>query len=116
MSNVTVVSPPTLEGKWLTLVLVVDRIGRYPEFRAFFQRTFDLGPIGASTSGYIRTSSGRQYALLFVGRGDEPFPAGIQISAVTDSLESIDETAVDRDLQEMLRWITFRGRRSRARL
>ena len=105
MSTVTVVPPPILDDKRLALVLAEDRIGHYPEFRSFFVRTFELDRIGLSLPGYVRTLSGLEYALIFVGRSGEPFPAAVEICAIVDALEPLDETAVDRDLWEILRWI-----------
>jgi hypothetical protein len=105
MSAVTVVPPPPLDGKRLVLVLAEDRVGHYPEFRAFFVRTFDLNRVGLASPGYLRAASGLDYALIFVGRSGEPFPVGAEISAIVDALEPLDEGVVDRDLWEILRWM-----------
>jgi hypothetical protein len=58
MSTVTVIPPPGLDDKRLALVLAEDRVGHYPEFRAFFVRTFDLDRVGLATPGYLRAASG----------------------------------------------------------
>jgi hypothetical protein len=104
VTGVTVVPAPPLDGKRLALVLAEDRIGHYPEFRAFFARTFDLDRVGLATPGCVRAPSGLHYALVFVGRSGEPFPAAVEISALVDALEPLDEAIVDRDLWAILRW------------
>ena len=50
--------PPPLDGKRLAFVLVEDRLGHYPEFRAFFVRTFDLDRVGLTQPGYVQAPSG----------------------------------------------------------
>ena len=45
------------------------------------------------------------YALVFIGRSGEPFPDGIEIYALPQALEVLDDTNVDRDLWALLRWI-----------
>ena len=82
-----------------------DRIGHYAEFRAFFARTFDLPNVGLRAPGYVRAPSGLAYAFVFVGRSGEPFPAGLEIHALVDALEPIDDAIVDRDLWAILRWM-----------
>src|SRR5271163_4457630 len=37
--------------------------------------------------------------LLIVGRSDEPFPAGVEIYAVVEALEPIEEELLDADLR-----------------
>lgn len=105
MSTVIVVNSPGLEGKRLAPVLAEDRIGHYPEFRAFFERTFHLDRVGLAEPGYLRAPSGLLYALIFVGRSGEPFPAGVEISAIVDALEPLDDETVDRDLAQLLKWM-----------
>lgn len=102
---VTVVAPPEFAGKRRALVLVEDRLGHYSEFRAFFERTFDLARVGLARPGYIAAPSGAIYELVFVGRSGEPFPAAVEINAVVDALEPLDEAGVDRDLWALLRWM-----------
>lgn len=105
MSTVTVVAPSDLTDKRRNLVLIEDRVGHYPEFREFFARTFDLARIGLARPGYLTAPSGGLYELVFVGRSGEPFPSGVEINAIADALEPIDEALVDRDLWAILRWM-----------
>jgi hypothetical protein len=85
--------------------LAEDRLGHYPEFRRFFTEAFDLDSKGLTEPGFVRAPSGTPYALIFVGRSGEPFPAGLEISAVVDALEPIDSKILDRDLWAILRWM-----------
>ena len=55
--------------------------------------------------GHVQTASGAIYALIFIGRSGEPFPSGVEISAIVPALEPIDEASVDRDLWAILRWM-----------
>ncbi|MBK8019214.1 MAG: hypothetical protein JNL33_08135 [Betaproteobacteria bacterium] len=96
-----------LEDKRCSPVLVEDRLGHYPEFREFFARQFDLDRTGLSAPGFV-TADDRHYMFVFVGRSGEPFPSGVEIHAVVDALEPLDDTLVDRDLWEILRWV-FEG-------
>ena len=96
---------PSLDGKRLAFVLVEDRLGHYPEFRAFFVRTFELDRVGLARPGYVQAPSGAVYALVFIGRSGEAFPSGVEIHAVVPALEPIDEAVVDRDLWSILRWM-----------
>lgn len=105
MAAVRVITTPSLEGKRRALVLAEDRIGHYSEFRAFFTTTFDLARVGLQSPGYLAAPSGREYALVFIGRSGEPFPAGVEIHALVAALEPLDEDRVDRDLWEILRWM-----------
>jgi hypothetical protein len=105
MTDVTVIAPPRLDGTRRALVLAEDRIGHYPEFRRFFADTFDLDREGLARPGYVTAPSGGCYALVFIGRSGEPFPAGVEIHALVDALEPLDESAVDRDLWAILRWM-----------
>jgi hypothetical protein len=102
---VTVVAPPALAGKRAALVLNEDRVGHYPEFRKFFDRTFDLSRIGLTKPGYISAPSGQIYQLVFLGRSGEAFPSGIEINAIVDALEPLDDARIDADLWEILRWM-----------
>jgi hypothetical protein len=102
---VTVVEPPDLTGKRRALVLTEDRVGHYPEFRAYFIRIFDLDQLGLTRPGYVVAPSGGVYELVFVGRSGEAFPSGVEINALIDALEPMDENAVDRDLWAILRWM-----------
>jgi hypothetical protein len=101
----TVVADPSLDGRRLAFVLAEDRLGHYPEFRAFFARVFDLDRVGLTQPGYVQMPSGAIYALIFIGRSGEAFPSGVEIHAVVPALEPIDAAIVDRDLWSILRWM-----------
>jgi hypothetical protein len=105
MSAVRVITTSSLEGKRRALVLSEDRIGHYSEFRAFFVSTFNLDRVGLREPGYLVAPSGTEYALVFIGRSGEPFPAGLEIYALVGALEPLDEQAIDRDLWEILQWM-----------
>jgi hypothetical protein len=105
MSDVAVIAPPKLDGLRRALVLAEDRIGHYPEFRRFFADTFELDRRGLSEPGYVAAPSGTCYALVFIGRSGEPFPAGVEIHALVPALGPIDEALVDRDLWAILTWM-----------
>lgn len=105
MSDVKVIAPPRLDGLRRAFVLAEDRIGHYPEFRRFFVETFDLDRDGLKQPGYLTAPSGNSYALVFIGRSGEPFPAGVEIHALVSALEPIDEDTVDRDLWAILKWM-----------
>jgi len=105
MSGVQPIPAPSLEDTRLAFLLAEDRVGHYPEFRAFLTRVFDLDRVGLAAPGYLRAPSGGVYALVFIGRSGEPFPAGVEISAVLPALEPLDEDAADRDLWAILRWL-----------
>ena len=105
MSGVEIIGKPDLSGKRFAFALTEDRVGHYPEFRAFFTRAFDLDRKGLSEPGFVRAPSGLPYALVFIGRSGEPFPSGVEISAVVDALEPIDSEMLDRDLWAVLRWM-----------
>jgi len=102
---VTVVAQPDLTSKRRALVLAEDRLGHEAEFRSFFERTFDLATLGLARPGYVAVPSGALYEFLFIGRSGEPFPAGIEINAIVDALEPLDDARVDRDLWAILRWM-----------
>jgi hypothetical protein len=105
MADVTVVPNPGTSGKRLALVLAEDRLGHYPEFRAYFAKVFDLERIGLAEPGHVRAPSGVTYALTFIGRSGEAFPSGVEIYAIVDALEPLDEAAVDTDLWSILSWM-----------
>ena len=105
MSDVKVIAPPPLDGLRRAFVLAEDRIGHYPEFRRFFAETFALDRDGLKQPGYVTTPSGHSYALVFIGRSGEPFPAAVEIHALVPALEPLDENAVDRDLWAILKWM-----------
>ena len=105
MAAIVVVKRPDMTDKRLALALVEDRVRHYPEFRDFFVRTFDLDRLGLAEPGYIKASSAYTYALIFIGRSGESLPAGVQIHAIVDALEPIDENVLDTDLWAILRWM-----------
>jgi len=105
MNDVTVIEKQDLSGKRLAFGLAEDRVGHYPEFRAFFVRVFDLDREGLTEPGFVRAPSGLPYILVFIGRSGEPFPSGVEISAVVDALEPIEGGVLDRDLWAILRWM-----------
>jgi hypothetical protein len=105
MTNVTIIPRPTTPDTRLALVLTEDRIGHYPEFRAFFARRFDLDRTGLLEPGFLRAPSGMAYALIFLGRSGEPFPSGLEIHAIIAALEPLDDAAVDADLWAILTWM-----------
>ena len=105
MADVTIIARPVTEGTRHALVLTEDRLGHYPEFRAFFVRTFDLDRVGLSEPGFLRAPSGMAYALVFVGRSGEAFPSGLEVYAIVEALEPLDETVVDKDLWAILGWM-----------
>jgi len=105
MADVTVINRPTTVGSRRALVLTEDRLGHYPEFRVFFVRTFDLDRVGLSEPGFVQAPSGLAYALVFIGRSGEPFPAGVEVYAIVPALEPLDDEVVDRDLWAILGWM-----------
>jgi hypothetical protein len=105
MSDVTIVPKPDLTGKRLAFALAEDRLGHYDEFRAFFAASFDLDRIGLAEPGYVRAPSGLTYALIFLGRSGEAFPSGVEIHAVVDALEPIEDETMDTDLWAILGWM-----------
>jgi hypothetical protein len=102
--SITVVERPNLSATRLEFALAEDRVGHYPEFRAFFARTFDLDRVGLSQPGYVRAPSGLTYAMVFIGRSGEAFPSGLEIYAVTPALEPVDSDTLDADLWAILAW------------
>jgi hypothetical protein len=105
MADVAVIGRPANEDTRQALVLTEDRVGHYPEFRAFFVRTFDLDRVVLSEPGYVRAPSGLAYALVFIGRSGEPFPAGVEVHAIVPALEPLDDVVVDQDLWAILGWM-----------
>jgi len=105
MTQVGVVENAILDGKRKALVLAEDRVGHYPEFREFFVQQFSLDANGLSRPGYVRAPSGMIYALVFIGRSGEPFPDGLEIYALPDALEPLNDADVDADLWALLRWM-----------
>ena len=42
---------------------------------------------------------------MFVGRSGEHFPSGLEVYAIVEALEPLDDTAVDKDLWSILGWM-----------
>jgi hypothetical protein len=105
VTDVKVIAPPPLDGLRRALVLAEDRIGHYPEFHRFFAEAFDLDRTGLKQPGFLTAPSGMNYALVFIGRSGELFPAGVEIHALVPALEPLDEDTIDRDLWAILRWM-----------
>jgi len=105
VTDVKVIAPPPRDGLRRALVLAEDRVGHYPEFRRFFAETFNLDRDGLKQPGYVTAPSGTSYALVFIGRSGEPFPAGLEIYALVPALEPLNEDTVDRDLWAILKWM-----------
>lgn len=105
MTEVIAIEKPDLQGKRLSFALSEDRVAHYPEFRDFFVRTFELDRKGLSEPGFVRAPSGLAYALVFIGRSGEPFPSGVEIHAIVNALEPLDDATLDRDLWGILRWM-----------
>ena len=105
MADVAVIARFATEDTRQALVLTEDRLGHYPEFRAFFVRTFDLDRVGLSEPGFVRAPSGTAYTLVFVGRSGEPIPSGLEGYAIVDALEPLDDKVVDKDLWAILSWM-----------
>jgi hypothetical protein len=105
MTKVQIAAEPDLADMRLSIVLAEHRIGHYAEFRDFFVRVFELDRIGLERPGYVTAPSGSVYALVFIGRSGEPFPAGVEIYAIVPALEPLDDMAVDRDLWAILCWM-----------
>ena len=105
MSTVRIVSAPPGQDTRRAYVLAEERLGHYPEFRAFFAASFDLDRVGLTKPGYLAAPSGGIYELVFIGRSGEAFPAGVEIHAIVPALQPLDDAAVDRDLWAILRWM-----------
>lgn len=105
MTALRIIAEPNLAGTRRAFVLAEHRIGHYPEFRDFFAQAFDLARVGLARPGYVAAPSGSVYALVFIGRSGEAFPAGLEIYAIVPALEPLDEASVDRDLWAILRWM-----------
>jgi hypothetical protein len=64
-----------------------------------------LDRIGLAEPGYVQAPSGLAYAFVFIGRSGEPFPSGVEVYAVIDALEPVDEGVLDNDLWAILGWM-----------
>ena len=105
MADVAVIAKPATEGTRQALVLTEDRLGHYPEFRAFFVRTFDLDRVGLSEPGFVRAPSGLAYALVFVGPERRAVSVGARDLRDRRALEPLDDAVVDKDLWAILGWM-----------
>lgn len=104
-SAIRIVTTPDVSDKRRSVLLTEDRVGHYAEFRDFFRSRFDLDRVGLTKPGYLAGPSGLIFELCFLGRSGEAFPSGVEVSVLVDALEPFDETIVDRDLWEILRWM-----------
>ena len=59
----------------------------------------------ARRAGLPEGALGLVYVLVFIGRSGEPFPSGVEISAIVPALEPLDEAVADRDLWAILHWL-----------
>lgn len=105
MADVEIIARPETQGTRWALVLTEDRLGHYPEFRAFFARTFDLERVALSEPGFVRAPSGQAYGLVFIGRSGKSFPSGLEIYVIIDALEPFQDETVDKDLWAILGWM-----------
>jgi hypothetical protein len=105
MPDVVIIDQPVVGHTRRSLVLTDDRVGHYPEFRKFFVDRFKLDTVGLESPGYVKAPSGQIYVFVFVGRSGEPFPDGLEIYAVIEALEPLDEETVDQDLWAIMRWV-----------
>ena len=103
--TVKAMSDEALEFNRRVLVLSEDRLSHYAEFRDFFVQRFTLDTVGFSTPGYMQGTFGRDYEFIFIGRNGQGFPSGVEIYALVNALEPMDDVAVDCDLWDILRWI-----------
>lgn len=91
-------------GHRVVPLLAEHDLGHYPEFAAFLSTAFGLDADPLGPPGLLRVDD-RLYELTFVGRSGRPFPAGVEIGALVPGLEPLDDTAADRDLWTILRWL-----------
>lgn len=103
MADVEIVTarPP---GTRAVPLLAEPDLGHYPEFGAFLSETFglDADPLGAP--GLLAVGD-RVYELVFVGRSGQPFPSAVEINALVEGVEPLDERAAEEDLWAILRWL-----------
>ena len=103
--EVSIIKCPDLAGRRHEFVPLEERVLHYEEFRAFFERTFDLDRIGLSEPVHLRAPSGMESAVVFLGRSDEPFPAEVELFALPEAVEPLDDTSADRDLWAIMGWL-----------
>ncbi|MEM7406352.1 MAG: hypothetical protein AAF458_13725 [Pseudomonadota bacterium] len=85
-------------------VLTEPGVAHYPEFADFLSRTFELEGNPLAEPGWLDVD-GRAYEFVFIGRSGQPFPAGVEISALVAGLEPMDTDQVDRDLWTIMEWL-----------
>jgi 2-haloacid dehalogenase len=86
-------------------LLTEPALTHYPEFATFLARTFGLDEHRIGPSGLL-TVDGRFYELVFLGRSGHAFPSGVEIHALVPGLEPLDDVVADRDLWDILEWLT----------
>jgi len=106
---------PTRAGnsRRLTVLSRAERLALYglPDFDAFQRTEYfaftspERARVGLSEPGFVQAPSGLAYALVFIGRSGEPFPAGIEVYAIVPALEPLDDEVIDRDLWAILGWM-----------
>lgn len=106
MTITVAVEPPGRRpaGHRAVPLLTEPALSHYPEFREFLARAFGLDEHAIGPSGLL-TVDDRCYELVFLGRSGQPFPSGVEISALVPGLEPLDETVADRDLWAILEWL-----------
>ena len=103
MSTVEIVG--TRPSNLRSVPLVADHeSSHYPEFSAFFVKTFGLADDPFRPPGVLRVE-GRHYELVFLGRSGRSFPVGVELNALVPGLEPLDEEVADRDLWAILLWL-----------
>lgn len=103
--DIAIIPPPPLAGRRPTPLLTEERLGHYPEFREFFRAAFALDRVGLAAPGCLRAPSGAAYLLVFLGRSGEAFPSGLEIQALPEGLEPLEETVAEADLYAILAWV-----------
>jgi hypothetical protein len=74
------------------------RLGHYPEFHAFFVRTFALDRAGCPNRVSSARLRGRPMRWCLSGGAAEPFPSGLEVYAIVEALKPLDDALVDKDL------------------
>ena len=64
--EVSIIKCPDLAGRRHEFVPLEERVVHYEEFRAFFERTFDLDRIGLSEPGHLRAPFGMELSLIHI--------------------------------------------------
>lgn len=85
-------------------LLQEPNLGHYPEFAAFLADTFELHGDPFRPPAVV-SINGRGYELTFVGRSGRLFPAGLEVAALVEGLEPLDEAQADRDLLALASWL-----------